>query len=1298
MKQRFFLSIITFLLLFFSISITNSASDNVTNFASNTVWPYSSMGECSTVREDNNNKDWSYSEYDRSECYQFNGFFQYNVCKKGEECIARSDEQESSKITTWVNPFKDKTFESNWKEYTFGMLKEKVSEIISIIGKSKSDSERVISLESIIKNINETKNKEKYKTNSLLQNLVGYIVFEVQTEIDTLKEKINSNQQTDWVNDFLCDISWGCESNTSTWTVNSTVLKCSWTKPTWEGVFLSKGTQSGNYTSWSYSDNTVESYNCSWKCEDWYEKNWNICIKKSIAKTSWKTCELNNLFLTTWKDSENGEEVTKVEEWEHKLYWVKRNGFYEVICRDWKLDTPIMYRWSKSAPELMSCNDWFETIWNFCYLREKLYIYKCWEQDVLYYINWTSNANLTEYHDKEEYNKCSTENYPKKVWINEDWFRPFWTEDSWSLEWNENNALKKDWEKTFDRNALKNIFEWWLPYYDWASTFCRIQWFNNVKEIKRNNDSSIKRYWIYTTWIKTPYSHCDSISSWCIEEITCNKIDSEKSCKATRYWLDKVNWEYQITTKNHGESYIIKMWHKDSTWKVNWKLFEMTCNDWKYVTLNSNFKDILEKSIFTDNWWTQWDVRNWESDGEWNIEIYSKWLFKLTYNWSHYYYSDWINKYCEMWLWETASTFSQEEQKKQLEWRYDMEVLPWGMTDIWNCSDNEWFVKKENSSDTKWDDNNKIYSKWLFKLTYNWSHYYYSDWVDKYCEMWVWETASTFSQEEQKKQLEWRYDMEVLPGWMKDSWNCIDTDIDYKSSKVLTKEECSKIWWVSYINWWKTIPKWACVINKATCTEKPVWCWWTWWDSSISKCKTTNIVKNKRIYWWIREYFETYSCTTKIVYDDRLVWKKISNWFVKSGNAYEKSKCFDWNNEMQYWCGGDKKNNPWFEDWYSYDWKKLWSDPKMFIEISKTNYSGNRGLTFCKAKWFLKKDYSIAYNRVSWFYKKWYLKNIIICSWLSSNNDNNKIYSKWLFKLTYNWSNYYYSDWINKYCEMWVWETASTFSQEEQKRQLEWRYDMQVLPGWMTDIWNCSDYDDFVEKEDSIDSEKLCELNNLFLTTWKDSENGEEVTKVEEWEHKLYWVKRNGFYEVICRDWKLDTPIIYRGSNSAPELISCNDWFKTIENFCYKSTNLKYEKCWNQDILYYVSWNKKANLTKYHYPEEYKKCTEYLENNISNWVCNNTKANSCTSWKMSYWKKDTSTYWYWTCNWSNWWKTVTNCAKAKPVIWVCNNTKANSCTSWKMSYWKKDTSTYWYWTCNWSNWWKTVTNCAKKKD
>ena len=631
MKQRFFLYIITFLLLFFSISITNSASDDVTSFASNTVWPYSSMGECSTVREDNNNKDWSYSEYDRSECYQFEGSFQYNVCKKGEQCITTlSNTKENNENTNLANPFKDKIFESNWKEYTFGMLKEKVSAIIKKIEKNKNDSEKIIALEKFIKKINSTKGKEKYKTNSLVKNLVWYIKFEIQAEVNTLKEKVNSNQQTDWVSDFLCDISWGCESNTSTWTVNSTVLKCSWTKPTWEWIILSQDIQSWNYTSWNYSEKTTSYYNCSWKCDKWYEKKWNTCTKK-ILKTvkcwilNWKT--LKKLPSKTDESLCSNGKINSLSEDYPWYYWSCKWEENKVVYCKAKMSKVCSQEYKPVCATDFNNESWFvkwaiSTVSSKCmagiYWAKILYEWECKEvkefQDPsLWLPKWFNEVNWKEYLYPFQFNTtswksfCEMKGYEKYV----DWSWKSKIVSGWYYYWNK-------WIKyKFNKKDVK-VFS--ILQCSWKKVWLdKINW---VCWKKVNTCEKWIFHWFKIDTINEYLWSCLWVNWW--NTISCKSKKEEKNL--WKISLNKYNFtEYKIFQRDKENSY---------TFDLNWTY------TWKCISVEASFANSKYSIIDTNpNWWKfSWKLKS--SIWQWELKVRCKYD-KLS-----------EDKAIEIWIWD----------------------------------------------------------------------------------------------------------------------------------------------------------------------------------------------------------------------------------------------------------------------------------------------------------------------------------------------------------------------------------------------------------------------------------------------------------------------------------------------------------------------------------------------------------------------------------------------------------------------------------------------------------------------
>lgn len=79
------------------------------------------------------------------------------------------------------------------------------------------------------------------------------------------------------------------------------VEACGWTKPTWAWVITGSekvqyyGSQVVWYTSRTYSavENISNSIWCVWKCDSWYERNWNTCKKKKTTTRSFESYDTN---------------------------------------------------------------------------------------------------------------------------------------------------------------------------------------------------------------------------------------------------------------------------------------------------------------------------------------------------------------------------------------------------------------------------------------------------------------------------------------------------------------------------------------------------------------------------------------------------------------------------------------------------------------------------------------------------------------------------------------------------------------------------------------------------------------------------------------------------------------------------------------------------------------------------------------------------------------------------------------------------------------------------------------------
>jgi len=84
----------------------------------------------------------------------------------------------------------------------------------------------------------------------------------INSELKIIIEKKKALSEWDLLSNLLGRNS--SENNSANNNSNNT---CSWTKPTWEGVFLSIDEKKWNYNTWHYVEGTKSDWNCAWKCE-----------------------------------------------------------------------------------------------------------------------------------------------------------------------------------------------------------------------------------------------------------------------------------------------------------------------------------------------------------------------------------------------------------------------------------------------------------------------------------------------------------------------------------------------------------------------------------------------------------------------------------------------------------------------------------------------------------------------------------------------------------------------------------------------------------------------------------------------------------------------------------------------------------------------------------------------------------------------------------------------------------------------------------------------------------------------
>lgn len=224
MKKYIYISIVIAILSIFNFTITNALSNNTVN----TVWTYDNLGECKEKREANeNNTNPDYRKYERSKCYSNNGKYQYNICEKGKGCkditsISNSNENINTTYnenidTTYnknsINPYNDKIIILKSKSIKLSMLKEKIDKLIIKVKWQKDLKTKISNLNNFLNKLNILKNKDKYKGNNIVQNLVWYIQFEIKREISILEEELKKQNEEKGINDFLCELSWYSDCN-----------------------------------------------------------------------------------------------------------------------------------------------------------------------------------------------------------------------------------------------------------------------------------------------------------------------------------------------------------------------------------------------------------------------------------------------------------------------------------------------------------------------------------------------------------------------------------------------------------------------------------------------------------------------------------------------------------------------------------------------------------------------------------------------------------------------------------------------------------------------------------------------------------------------------------------------------------------------------------------------------------------------------------------------------------------------------------------------------------------------------
>jgi len=422
------------------------------------------------------------------------------------------------------------------------------------------------------------------------------------------------------------------------------------------------------------------SSDCNWKCNEWYEKNWNSCIVeskdldcksvKTIPTNVYKYDKTNNL-VNAWSSS-----------W--LISWKSPNG----ISSNWVYKSFFNTSQGKYLPELnscdYSCNSWYHNenwkcvndVFVYCCTKPKLaefnngwvnvdcsktenqnkveceYNVLCWWyiKDVLWtWKSWTntweySNSNWNIYNNIS--NACSYINIPNSNWETCNRFYYLtWNESSYKCE------VVKNWEYSNQENSKHNCTN--KPnnsYYTWKSYKNNCSWKCDIDYYKYGNLCLSVWKWYYSPGNDKKYS--------------CSNKPSNSTYISSWNWKNNCNWNcnkwYDKSWTTCVSSYVKHSSYKCSSWHIYWydsnnskNDKKENCNYWcEWNKCKSNCETINWKEYCASNnifiirntgrkrwppitWW--WPV--WPANKECtSINSNSKAI-------------DWINTYYVWWIW-----------------------------------------------------------------------------------------------------------------------------------------------------------------------------------------------------------------------------------------------------------------------------------------------------------------------------------------------------------------------------------------------------------------------------------------------------------------------------------------------------------------------------------------------------------------------------------------------------------------------------------------------------------------------
>ena len=542
MNKKNYLYIVIFIFSILNFTIINATS--------NIVWPYSSSSECSKIRDTSqNNTGTEYKKYERSKCYKNNNWtYQYNICKKWEGCIndtsstINKENPEYENIIDSKNPYSNKIIEINWKTKTIETIFwKKIKILIQKVKWERNSKESIKRLINLKDKLTKIWNKDRYKKNKMVQNLIWYINFETLEEVARLKDIIAKEEEKNWINDFLSELwaNWEPEKPTICTREYSPVCATKNYCPKWNYCIskqvnktysnscVAKSAWAKILYQWKCKEETKKKFKFGWSSNEYkyFSAKYTYGNKNDIIFRYGYDTKHNYAFRTNKGYIELWDEFKyKIIPWKKYFY-----SFYNPNNR-----RQVLYKWTFIAKWdnlWVSCNNYYN--WKVVYRKE----FTIWDINKLKKINnllcnnWKINSFSKD--SPWYYWSCKWKDN-KIVYCNarmdieyEMWCRnKIITKKGLIICWN-NSSLNGD---KYSYNS-----DWWFYTYENSKELACVNWYRLI------NENDLKNIWIKN--IK--FSRNWRIEPWQLIPWYTNQW---------AYWINK-NWKKHLSIEKNSYFY-----------------------------------------------------------------------------------------------------------------------------------------------------------------------------------------------------------------------------------------------------------------------------------------------------------------------------------------------------------------------------------------------------------------------------------------------------------------------------------------------------------------------------------------------------------------------------------------------------------------------------------------------------------------------------------------------------------------------------------------------------------------------